>query len=417
MKINNKKIRLGYHLFPWQQDIIAGILNNPHDIHIVKSKRQTGKSITIETILMYYAINKMNSCSIALSPTLGQGRKLFKEIKRAIQKLPIYEGSNSTTLEINFTNGSSIKFKSGEMGDALRGETVSGILCIDEAVFIKDDVIFSTFPFVDAHRAPILMSSTPKFKSGCFWDFYNKAKNGEKGFHLYDINYYDTSALLSKERLEMYRNSLAPLVFASEYLGNFIEALSDLFGDVEKLCGTAIHTSKGRVLGIDWSNGAMDKNNEPDETALAILNENKELERIEAFADKEVMETIDYIIQIIRNYNIQKCVVETNSMGATYVNLLKRKISELQLRCQVIEFATTNQSKRDIIEALQVECMNKTIQLLNDPKLLLEMVGFQASKTPSGLVTYGGSPGVHDDLVMALAFALYGLRQGRYNVR
>lgn len=230
MIVNNKKIRLNYNLFEWQKDIIKGVLEFPHDIHVVKSKRQTGKSVTVETVLMFFAINKMNSCSIAISPTLNQSRKLFKEIKRGVQDIPIYHSSNASTLEINFTNGSSILFKSGEQGDSLRGNTVSGILCIDEAVFIKDETIFECFPFVDANKAPILMTSTPKFKTGVFYDFFEKGKSGTKGYHLYDINNYDTSVLLSPERLEMYRNSMAPLVFASEYLGHFIEAVSSVFG-------------------------------------------------------------------------------------------------------------------------------------------------------------------------------------------
>lgn len=417
MRINNKIIRLGYNLFPWQKDIITGIIDNPHDIHVVRSKRQTGKSVTIETVLMLFAINKINSCSIAISPTLNQSRKLFKEIKRAVQDIPVYQGSNASTLEINFSNGSSILFKSGEQGDSLRGNTVSGILCIDEAVFIKDETIFECFPFVDANRAPILMTSTPKFKTGVFYDFFEKGKRGENGYHLYDINNYDTSALLSAERLEMYRKSMAPLVFASEYLGNFIEAMSAVFGDVEKLCGTTLHSSNQRTMGIDWSNGAMDKGGNPDETAVVVMNEHNEMEFLDSFSDKEVTETIDYIITKIRQYDVKKVVVETNSMGATYVNLLKKKISATGLRCQVIEFFTTNDSKRDIIENMQVQCVNGTIQLIRDNKLLLEMVSYQAEKTPTGKVTYNGSPGVHDDLVIATALALWGLKKGTYNIR
>lgn len=416
MKINSKKIQLGYRLFDYQKDIIKGVLQYPHDIHTVLSKRQTGKSVTVETILMFYAINKMNSCSIAVSPTLGQGRKLFKEIKKAVQEIPIYESSNASTLEINFTNGSSILFKSAEQDEALRGNTVSGILCLDEAVFMKDDTIFECFPFVDANKAPILLTSTPKFKTGVFYDFYMNGIKGESGFHSYNVNDYDTSALLSKERLEMYRKSMAPQIFRSEYLGQFIDAVSDLFGDVESLCGNILHPANSRVMGIDWSNGALDKGGNPDETAISILNEFKELERIDSFTDKEPTEMISYIVKLIREYNIKKVVVETNSMGAVYINLLKRRISELGLRCQVIEFYTSNDSKREIIEDLQVQCMNKSIQLIKDNKLLLQMVSYQAERTPTGKITYNASVG-HDDMVMSLALALHGMKVGQYKYR
>ena len=417
MKIASKKIRLPFKLFPWQEDIIRGLLDHPHDIHLAKSKRQVGKSVTVEVLLLYFAINKARSCSICISPTLTQSRKIYKEIVKGVQKSPVYEGSNSTTLEINFTNGSCIKFRSGEQREALRGETVTGLLALDEAVFLQDEVIFNTFPFVDANRAPILMTSTPKFKTGVFYDFFTKGEAGEKGFHSYDVCNYDTSVLLPLERLEMYRKSVAPQIFKSEYLGQFIEAVSTVFGDVEKLCGTILHKAGQRVMGVDWSNGAMDKSGNPDETAIAVMNEHHELEFIEGFSDKEVNETIDYIVKKIKEYDIKKVVVEMNSMGATYVNLLKRKISALGIRCQVIEFFTTNDTKRDIIENLQVQCLNGTIQLIKDNKLLLEMVSYMSEKTPTGKITYNGSPGVHDDLVIALALALHALKSGTYNIR
>ena len=417
-RVINKTIKLGYTLFPWQKDIINGILKYPHDIHIAKSKRQTGKSITIETVLMFFAINKTNSCNIAISPTLNQGRKMFKEIKKAVSVLPVYESSNASTLEINFTNGSSILFKSAEQDDALRGNTVSGILCIDECAFIKDDIVYQVLPFVDANKAPILITSTPLFKSGVYYDFYMNGVNGVEGFHSIDICDYDTSALLSPEKLEMYRQSVAPQIFRSDYLGQFIEESSEIFGDLKKLCKGVIHQSKTKVMGVDWSTGGLDSGGNPDETALAIMNEFRELEYIEGFSDKDTNQTIDYIISKIVEYNVEKCVVETNSMGRVYIDILKKKIALRGIRCQIFEFTTTNDSKREIIEDLAVHCNNSTISLIDDKKLFLQMMGFIVKKTPSGKVTYeSGSSNIHDDLVLALAFSLYALKQGNYRIR
>lgn len=417
-KVINKKIKLGYTLFPWQKDIISGILKYSHDIHVVKSKRQTGKSITIETILMYYAINKVNSCSIALSPTLGQGRKMFKEVKRALQSTPIFESANSTTLEINLTNGSSILFKSAEQADGLRGNTVTGILCIDECAFIKDDIVYQVLPFIDANKAPLLITSTPLFKSGVYYDFYMNGLNGVSGFHSIDICDYDTSELLSPEKLEMYRQSVAPQIFRSDYLGLFIEETSEIFGDLKKLVKGVIHQSKIKTMGVDWSTGGLDTGKNPDETAIAIMNEYKELEYIEGFSDKDTNHTIEYILDKIVEYGVSKVVVETNSMGRIYIDLLKRKISQKSIRCSVIEFTTTNDTKRQIIEDLVVHCNNGTISLIDDKKLFLEMMGFVVKKTPSGKITYeSGSSNINDDLVLALAFCLYGMKKGTYNVR
>lgn len=417
-KIISKTIKLGYNLFPWQKDIINGILKYTHDIHVVKSKRQTGKSITIETILMFFAINKSGSCNIVISPTLGQGRKMYKEVKNALQNLPLFESANSTTLEINLTNRSQILFKSAEQADGLRGNTVSGILCIDEAAYIKDEIVYQVLPFCDAHKSPILIVSTPLFKSGVFYDFYMNGLNVKDGFHSYDICDYDTSVLLSPQKLEMYRQSVSPQIFRSDYLGEFLTESSEIFGDLKKLCKGVIHQSRVKVMGVDWSTAGIDSGKNPDETALAIMNEFRELEYIEGFGDKDTNQTIDYIINKIVEYGVSKVVVETNSMGKIYIELLKKKIALRGIRCQVVEFTTTNDSKREIIEDLVVHCNNSTISLIDDKKLFLQMMGFVVKKTPSGKVTYeSGSSNIHDDLVLALSFALYGQKKGTYNIR
>lgn len=415
-KVITHKISLGYNLFPWQTDIIKGILQHPHDIHTVKSRRQTGKSITVETVLMYFAINKMGSCNIAISPTLGQGRKMFKEVKGALQKTPLFQSANSTTLEIELSNGSSILFKSAEQQEGLRGATVTGILCIDECAFIKDNIVYQCLPFVDARRAPILITSTPLFKRGVFYDFYKNGLEGKNGFFSYDVCDYDTSALLSPEKLEIYRQSVSPQIFRSDYLGQFITENSEIFGDLKKLCKGVVHKSNHHIMGIDWSTGGLDSSNDPDETAIAILNDFRELEYIEGFRDKDTNQTLDYIIDKIVEYGVEKCVVETNSMGRVYIDLLKRKIASRGIRCSVIEFTTTNDTKRQIIEDLAVHCNNGTLTLIEDNKLFLQMLAFQIKKTPTNKVTYEAGTG-HDDLVMALAFCLYGTRKGNYSVR
>ena len=412
MIIQNKTIKTP-PLFPWQKSIIGGVLKSPHDIHIVKSKRQVGKSVTCEVLLLYYSINKMGSTSICISPTLNQSRKIFKDIVKTIQNLPIYKSSNATTLEINFYNNSTILLKSGEQQAGLRGYTCSGCLIFDEATFIPDSVVFECMPFADAHGCPVILTSTPKLKTGVFYDWYKKATECEKGFHYYDINEWDTSILLPPERLEMYRKSVAPQIFRCEYLGEFIDAVSDLFGDVKKLVGTTITPSQNIVAGVDFGTG-----NGGDDTSLTIMNDHKEVIKCYAFNDLEPLQTIDFIIDKLIFYNVKKVVLESNSIGKTYISLLKRKISEKGLRIQVIEFVTTNQSKREIIESLQVECLNGTIQIPNDNKLMLQMVGYEIQKTPNGHITYNNSSdSIHDDMIISLALALYALKQGRYNVR
>ena len=98
-------------------------------------------------------------------------------------------------------------------------------------------------------------------------------------------------------------------------------------------------------------------------------------------------------------------------------DFLKREAMAKGLKCQFIPFTTNNSSKREIIERLQLEIQNQTITLLDDNALKLQFSQFQQKKTPSGVITYGNSSdSVHDDIVMATAFALSATRKGTYSL-
>ena len=417
MVLNRVNIKTA-KLFEWQEAVVRTIFDNPHDIVVFSSKRQIGKSVAVEQLLLHYAINKRLSTSMVVSPTLNQSRKIYKELRNAIVKLPIYDNSNSQTLEIGFWNGSQILFRSAEQGeDALRGYTINGILCFDEASFIKDELIYHCLPMVDANKAPVLLTSTPKFKSGVFYDWYNKGLEGEQGFHTIDANNWDTSILLPKERLEMYRKALPPLIFRSEYQGLFIDAVSSVFGDIEKCCSDTLKPYSKVVMGLDWGSGSLAKSNDSDSTAVVLMNEHRQVIKCFNFNDKDERETIDFICDVIKEYNVTKILAETNSMGAVYVNLLRKQIGTKNYKCVLQQFTTTQQSKADIIQALQVHFQNGTIEIPNDNLLKLQLVAYEAHKSANGKLSYEGGNGNHDDLIIALALANKALQQGNTKLR
>ena len=101
----------GIELYKHQLYVVEGLLKSESDtIHTVLAKRQIGKSVLLEQILLYFAFNKRGSVSICLSPTNAQNRKIFSEMNDAIMKFcsVLVKKSNISTQEIEFTNGSKI---------------------------------------------------------------------------------------------------------------------------------------------------------------------------------------------------------------------------------------------------------------------------------------------------------------------
>lgn len=81
-------INFGIILHPWQSDCLKQIQQFPHDIHVVRSKRQCGKSILAEVLILKTALEKNNSASMFVSPTFRQAKKVFEELANPIKKAP-----------------------------------------------------------------------------------------------------------------------------------------------------------------------------------------------------------------------------------------------------------------------------------------------------------------------------------------
>ena len=404
--MNKQKQFVGFDLFPWQAEVHKGLLKyglGTSHIHIVKSKRQCGKSLLIIGELLYFALNYSNTINGCLSPTLNQARKIYKDIINGVEKSGVIKKKNDSLLEITFINGSTILFKSAEQKDALRGYTYTGLLCIDEASYIQDEIFSIVKPSTDVHRCPVLITSTPKFRLGFFFELFSKGLTGKKGISSYDFNNYDTSALLTNEALEMYRQMLPKNQFTTEYLGEFMDADSSVFvGYKECIQTEPIDTDyKDIYIGIDWGNGT---NN--DDTVICGINEKGEQIFLEYFNNKNTTEQIDYISLYITAYmpRIKKILCESNSLGKPLTELLRTKIKKPHL---VQDWLTTNESKARLVSQLQVGFEQQQVTLINDDKQSAELSMYEATyNIKTGNVSYNAPLGGNDDIVIGLMLAL-----------
>lgn len=393
-------------LEPWQQPVyddvhIAGGTGN---VYVVKSKRQVGKSCLAALLLIEYALT--GKCiSVVVEPTQAQSRRLFKQINDMMATTGLLKTANSQLLTMEFNNGSEILFKSAEQRDALRGFTVSGLLVIDEAAFIQESIFEILYPTCDANNAPILVISTPLFCSGEFYKLYTRGMTGDQHTKSYNWSTYDTSKYLSPEKLEHYRQTISPLKFKSEYLGEFISEGSYIFGDINTCIYTNENKNKPVYAGIDWGAG-----NGGDWTVMIMMDAQGVVTSIVSFNDLSPVQQVDRLSQVIKsNPSISTVCVEMNSIGAVYYDMLKKKIGD-----KIRKFNTNNESKRRIVEQLISGFQTSSLGIPYDEELLLELQHYTAEKTPKGGLTYNGADGVHDDYVIALAL-VYDTYLKKYN--
>lgn len=400
MAYPSNKVR-GAKLIGWQNDLVREFLSLKKDERLVIKKcRQVGCSFTFAQILFYVAINRPRSTSIYITTTNSAARKFFTDMGEFCKESSLVS-MNGSLLEMTFWNGSIIYFKSSE--SQLRGISCKrgGIMVVDECAFLKSDIWTSILPFTTVSKANTLIASTPWTKRGMYYTFYERALSGDPGYHLIDTRDYDLSYFISEDQREEYRKILSPQAFRTEIDGEFMDSTSGVFGDYQSIY--AEPEDKDPVYcGIDFSVSVGG-----DDTVLTGFNKSKQ--QCLLYYDNSIADPVaraEKLADIINSYpSIKKVVCETNSMGSTFISILRRKLKRPNI---LEEFTTTNSTKKDIIENLVSLIGQKEITLLDDPKQDYEFAIFQLVELKNGNYSYAADTKVQnskDDIVMATAFA------------
>ena len=400
MAYPSNKVR-GAKLIGWQNDLVREFLSLKKDERLVIKKcRQVGCSFTFAQILFYVAINRPRSTSIYITTTNSAARKFFTDMGEFCKESSLVS-LNSSLLEMTFWNGSIIYFKSSE--SQLRGISCKrgGIMVVDECAFLKSDIWTSILPFTTVSKANTLIASTPWTKRGMYYTFYERALSGDPGYHLIDTRDYDLSYFISEDQREEYRKILSPQAFRTEIDGEFMDSTSGVFGDYQSIY-VEPEDKDPVYCGIDFSVSVGG-----DDTVLTGFNKSKQ--QCLLYYDNSIADPVqraEKLADIINSYpSIKKVICETNSMGSTFISIMRRKLKRPNI---LEEFTTTNSTKKDIIENLVSLVGQKEITLIDDPKQDYEFAIFQLVELKNGNYSYAADTKVQnskDDIVMATAFA------------
>lgn len=411
----------GFTPKPHQRDVIniaTDRIKGKGAVITIKSRRQSGKSFLSLNLLLYYGINKRGSKSALVSITLAQSRKVYKELVNAIEGSGLIKKKNEQTLEIELINNSHIFFKSSEQGtDALRGYTINGILILDEASYLSEDILQAVLPWTNVHQPPILIVSTPKFKNCFFYRYYMMGLDESKPkYYSFDWNDYDLSEFLSNEKLEELRRILPKNQFKTEYLGEFLDDDGVVFEDFKECVKTPENTYYSRLyIGIDWGTGSGN-----DYTCISGINERGEQVLLERFNNLNTSGQIERVSEILNRNKayIGLVLSEKNSIGTPLTELVMERCKGIPIEM----VTTTNTTKSDMVAQLQVAFQNREIKLMDDEAQLNEIASYEAEYNPkTKIITYNAPLGLHDDSVMALMYGWRAFKEknkrGTYAVR
>ena len=404
----------GAKLWSWQNDFCKAFTKlQPDETLVVKKCRQVGCSFTLTQILFYVALNRPKSTSIYITINNAASRKFFQDMSEMCEKSPLLEKINESTLEMKFTNGSKIYFRSAESKLRSLSCKRGGVLIADECAFLNENIWTQILPFTTVSHANKIVCSTPWSKTGMFYKFCERAMSKDPGYYYIDTKGYDLSKFITQEQKDEYRKILSPQAYLTEIEGEWLDNNSGVFGAYQESFFEP--TDKNPVwCGIDFSSSVGG-----DDTVLVGFNNEKQMCLL--YTDNQTADPVERAekrAEIINEYpSIRRVVCETNSMGSTFISIMKRHLKNPNV---IAEFSTTNTSKKDIIENLIALLGKKQITLLKDAKLDYEFAIYQLVTLKGGNYTYNADTKVinsHDDIVMATALACKSINsnQGNYS--
>lgn len=375
---------------------------------VARWSRQCGKTIFAEIMLIEYLCKK-NTFNAYISPTFAQGKKVFAELVQLLEGTGIIRKANAADLKIESVYGSTLKFFSMESPTSIRGNTVSGILVMDEAAFFptqlstgEDPYYNVIFPIIKARKPKVLVISTPNGRQGCYYDLYIKAFNGESGYYQLTATIYDDD-LISKEEIEELKRGYPPLAFQQEFEVQFLDNALTVFPNFET-CFDGHYNGGKCWCGIDPSSVGEDN------TIVSIINVNNQVKQYKIDGSLDVK--YDKIARIVNEYNPVATYIENNSIGEVMANEIKKK---LHRKSNFYSFTTTNETKKQYISLLAVDIANNNIHFEEDNKLLYsELSTFTFKLTKGGNITYAARDGYHDDTVTSLGVCLQCREDFRY---
>ena len=164
-----------------------------------------------------------------VAPTFSIARVGWRDVVAAASVFPKESGVDVKVgdMTVTFPGGGSISVKSADNPQRLRGEGLN-FLVMDEAAFVREETWTEVLrPTLTENKGSALFISTPIGMDNWFYKLWEKAELGDDWARFQ----YPTVAnpIIDPAEVESAREELGELVFAQEYLAEFISEGAQMF--------------------------------------------------------------------------------------------------------------------------------------------------------------------------------------------
>ena len=364
--------------------------------------RRFGKTITGLNWLLEGVCKDPGSVSWWLTPIYSQSKMAYRKLISAGIKgngINAIKHKSDSELRLQFLNDSVIEFKSADNPDNLRGEGLKRVV-IDEAARVKREVFENVIePATAETSGRVLFISTPHGKNW-FFDMWGRGQDPLQPD--YESWKFPTSdnPLVPLENIERAKQNLPMDVFKQEYLAEFLDDAAGVFRNV-RACLGAVKSEP--VLGMEYKVGC-DLARLTDFTTIFVMDKNGVMVYMDRFNQIDWRVQKELIKSACIKYNNAQLYLDSTGVGDPIFEDLRGD------GLDVVGYKFTSESKRMLIQCLMLSFEQERIKIFDDPVLLAELDAFEYEMLPSGVVRYNAPQGYHDDCVIGLALANWGVQ-------
>jgi hypothetical protein len=420
-----------FKMYPFQEKLVTNFHENR--FNICKMPRQTGKSTTVVSYLLHYALFN-DSVNIAiLANKASTARDLLQRLQLSYENLPkwMQQGVlqwNRGSLELE--NGSKIMAASTS-ASAVRGGSYN-IIFLDEFAFIPnhiaDDFFASVYPTISSGQSTkVIIVSTPRGMNH-FYRMWHDAEKGKNGYVPTEVHWSEVPGRDDKWKAQTIANTSEEqfrVEFETEFLGSVGTLINpsklkilvyddpikkngkglDIYEDPKEDNNYLITVDVARGIGNDYSSFVVFDITEFPYKVVAKYKNNE----IKPMLFPSVIE------KIAKAYNNSWILVEVNDIGDQVANILHFDLEyDNILMCamrgragQLVGSGFSGKKSqlgvRTTAAVKKLGCSNLKLLIeddkliINDYDIISELTTFTQKHN-----TFGAEEGCNDDLAMCL---------------
>jgi hypothetical protein len=400
-------------VLPELYGIQAEISNDPHRFRVLDMGRRGGKTFfamveAFNMLVSAFEKNRKPARVWVVSPTFPMVREDWLQAEYILKDAITEKKVSEFTLKCDPFG--MIEFKSAEREDeGLRGAGLDGCVVDEAARVSRKSWEQGLRPALADRLGRALFISTPKGRNY----FYDLWVQGQKENSQIKSWKYPTNAnpFFPKEEWDRILETTPELILKQEFLADFLEDDSSVFKNISGCLRGQLDdpkTGEYYTIGVDLARTE-------DFTVITVIR-NKDCSVVDfiRFNNLDWSYQKEMIKSSARKWNDAYVWIDSTGVGDPIEEDLRK--SGIKTK----DYKFSNPSKEALVEQMMIAIEQKLISIPDHEKtkvLIDELKDFTYTLLPSGKIKYEAASGHHDDCVISLGLAIWGIKHLLYGIR